>query len=93
MDCLTTDAICSNSKFVLFAVRGASRSTGRAVAGQPESTGQPQLREKRRERISVSTTDNPDLYSMKLPELRELAIEKGLKSITALRKGELIMAI
>ena len=90
---MTTDAICSNSKFVLFAVRGASRSTGRAVAGQPESTGQPQLREKRRERISGSTTDNPDLYSMKLPELRELAIEKGLKSITALRKGELIMAI
>lgn len=41
----------------------------------------------------MSTTDNPDLYSMKLPELRELAIEKGLKSITALRKGELIMAI
>ena len=41
----------------------------------------------------MSTTDNPDLYSMKLPELRALALEKGLKSITALRKGELIMAI
>lgn len=41
----------------------------------------------------MSTTDNPDLYSMKLPELRELAIAKGLKSITALRKGELIVAI
>ncbi|RUP96368.1 transcription termination factor Rho [Corynebacterium pseudodiphtheriticum] len=65
-----------------------------AVVRDPRLSGLPESREKnRRERISVSTTDNPDLYSMKLPELRELAIAKGLKSITALRKGELIVAI
>ena len=30
---------------------------------------------------------------MKLPELRKLAAEKGLKGISALRKGDLIQAI
>ncbi|MDK8879435.1 transcription termination factor Rho [Corynebacterium sp. MSK008] len=34
-----------------------------------------------------------DLAAMKLPELRKLAAEKGLKGISGLRKGELIQAI
>ena len=34
-----------------------------------------------------------DLAAMKIPELRKLAAEKGLKGISGLRKGELIQAI
>ena len=34
-----------------------------------------------------------DLASLKLPELRKIAAEKGLKGTSALRKGELIQAI
>nr|WP_234457840.1 transcription termination factor Rho [Corynebacterium macginleyi] len=48
------------------------------------------------ERISVSDTDNTaaqDLASLKLPELRKMAAERGLRGISALRKGELITAI
>ncbi|MBA4504799.1 transcription termination factor Rho [Corynebacterium sanguinis] len=37
--------------------------------------------------------DHQDLATMKLPELRKLAAEKGLKGISALRKGDLIQAI
>ncbi|WP_018295789.1 transcription termination factor Rho [Corynebacterium lubricantis] len=36
---------------------------------------------------------NQDLATMKLPELRKVAAEKGLKGVSALRKGELIEAI
>ncbi|MGV0389808.1 transcription termination factor Rho [Corynebacterium phoceense] len=44
----------------------------------------------------MSTTDTTaaaDLASMKLPELRKLAAERGLKGISGLRKGELIEAL
>ncbi|AIT60845.1 transcription termination factor Rho [Corynebacterium doosanense] len=41
----------------------------------------------------MSETDNRDLSTLKLPELRKLAAEKGLKGVSALRKGELITAI
>ena len=34
-----------------------------------------------------------DLASLKLPELRKIAAEKGLRGTSALRKGELIQAI
>ena len=34
-----------------------------------------------------------DLAAMKIPELRKLAAEKGLKGVSGLRKGELIQAI
>ncbi|WP_276907641.1 transcription termination factor Rho [Corynebacterium riegelii] len=36
---------------------------------------------------------NVDLASMKLPELRKLAAERGLKGVSGLRKGDLIQAI
>lgn len=48
------------------------------------------------ERISVSDTDNTaaqDLASLKLPELRKMAAERGLRGVSALRKGDLITAI
>ncbi|MBK4142237.1 transcription termination factor Rho [Corynebacterium macginleyi] len=44
----------------------------------------------------MSDTDNTaaqDLASLKLPELRKMAAERGLRGISALRKGELITAI
>ena len=41
----------------------------------------------------MSETDTKDLSALKLPELRKLAADKGLKGISALRKGELITAI
>ena len=44
----------------------------------------------------MSTTDTTaaaDLASIKLPELRKLAAERGLKGISGLRKGELIEAL
>ena len=34
-----------------------------------------------------------DLAAMKIPELRKIAAEKGLKGVSGLRKGELIQAI
>nr|VDG63905.1 V-type sodium ATP synthase subunit A [Streptococcus thermophilus] len=37
--------------------------------------------------------DRQDLASLKLPELRKIAAEKGLRGTSALRKGELIEAI
>lgn len=48
------------------------------------------------ERTSVTETGNAasqDLASLKLPELRKIAAEKGLRGTSALRKGELIQAI
>ena len=52
------------------------------------------------ERIFVTDTgnaahgrDQQDLATMKLPELRKLAAQKGLKGISTLRKGDLIQAI
>lgn len=46
------------------------------------------------ERTHVTETGTAaDLAAMKLPELRKLAAEKGLKGISGLRKGELIQAI
>ncbi len=45
----------------------------------------------------MTETDNAaasqDLAALKLPELRKMAADKGLKGISALRKGELIEAI
>jgi len=44
----------------------------------------------------VSETDNTaaqDLASLKLPELRKMAAERGLRGVSALRKGDLITAI
>lgn len=44
----------------------------------------------------MSTTDNnapQNLASLKLPELRKIAAEKGLRGISGLRKGDLIKAI
>ncbi|GAB3939876.1 transcription termination factor Rho [Corynebacterium tapiri] len=41
----------------------------------------------------MSETDNQDLSTLKLPELRKIAAGKGLKGVSALRKGELITAI
>ncbi|WKK61353.1 transcription termination factor Rho [Corynebacterium sp. P3-F1] len=44
----------------------------------------------------MTDTDNAasqDLASLKLPELRKIAAEKGLRGTSALRKGELIQAI
>ncbi|WP_257202395.1 transcription termination factor Rho [Corynebacterium cystitidis] len=44
----------------------------------------------------MTETDNvatQNLAALKLPELRKMAADKGLKSISALRKGELIEAI
>ena len=37
--------------------------------------------------------DRQDLASLKLPELRKIAADKGLRGTSALRKGELIEAI
>lgn len=46
------------------------------------------------ERTHVTETGTAaDLAAMKIPELRKLAAEKGLKGISGLRKGELIQAI
>ncbi|GAA1174409.1 hypothetical protein CGLAUT_05135 [Corynebacterium glaucum] len=42
---------------------------------------------------SVNTAAGQDLASLKLPELRKIASEQGLKGISGLRKGELIQAI
>ena len=44
----------------------------------------------------MSETDNTaaqDLASLKLPELRKMAAERGLRGVSALRKGDLITAI
>ncbi|AWB82110.1 transcription termination factor Rho [Corynebacterium yudongzhengii] len=41
----------------------------------------------------MSDTDTQDLSSLKLPELRKIAAEKGLKGVSALRKSALITAI
>ena len=44
----------------------------------------------------MSETDNTaaqDLASLKLPELRKMAAERGLRGVSALRKGDLIAAI
>ena len=41
----------------------------------------------------TDTGTTADLAKMKLPELRKLAAEQGLKGISGLRKGELIQAI
>ena len=44
------------------------------------------------ERISVSETDNTaaqDLASLKLPELRKMAAERGLRGVSALRRGSI----
>ena len=44
----------------------------------------------------MSGTDNTaaqDLASLKLPELRKMAAERGLRGVSALRKGDLITAI
>ncbi|WP_175935194.1 transcription termination factor Rho [Corynebacterium sp. Marseille-P4321] len=41
----------------------------------------------------TGTAAGNDLAAMKLPELRKLAAEQGLKGISGLRKGELIQAI
>lgn len=38
-------------------------------------------------------SDQPNLASLKLPELRKLAADKGLKGTSGLRKGDLIAAI
>lgn len=48
------------------------------------------------ERTSVTTTDNGaqrNLAALRLPELRKIAAEMGLKGTSALRKGDLIAAI
>lgn len=46
------------------------------------------------ERTHVTDTGTPaDLAKMKLPELRKIAAEQGLKGISGLRKGDLIHAI
>lgn len=41
----------------------------------------------------MDNTAAQDLASLKLPELRKMAAERGLRGISALRKGELITAI
>ena len=41
----------------------------------------------------TGTAAGADLAAMKLPELRKLAAQQGLKGISGLRKGELIQAI
>ena len=44
----------------------------------------------------MSETDNnaaKDLASLKLPELRKMAADKGLRGVSGLRKGDLITAI
>lgn len=46
------------------------------------------------ERTHVTDTGTAaDLAAMKIPELRKIAAEKGLKGVSGLRKGELIQAI
>ena len=42
---------------------------------------------------SGNTAAGQDLSTLKLPELRKIAAEKGLKGVSTLRKGELIQAI
>ena len=42
---------------------------------------------------TAANQTNLDLASMKLPELRKLAAERGLKGVSGLRKGDLIQAI
>ena len=42
---------------------------------------------------AAATGNTAELSALKIPELRKIAAEKGLKGVSALRKGDLIQAI